>query len=143
MPITVLVTGGRDFFNRQIVNSVLDVTHRSMPIERIIHGDAPGADALADAWARGHEVDILPVAAKWDEYGRAAGPIRNREMLKMEPDVVIAFPGGKGTCNLVQQAMAAGYTPLDKFLSWKTLSLNIECGHNRATIRLGAPSRPV
>ncbi|MEM9912925.1 MAG: hypothetical protein AAF922_19365 [Pseudomonadota bacterium] len=47
--------------------------------------------------------------------GRAAGPIRNKEMLDEGcPDLVVAFPGGRGTANMVKQAQAAGVEVLDK-----------------------------
>ena len=45
--------------------------------------------------------------ADWDKFGRAAGPIRNAQMLREgKPDLVVAFPGGRGTANMVAQAKA-------------------------------------
>lgn len=41
--------------------------------------------------------------------GKAAGPIRNQRMLDDgKPDRVLAFPGGRGTANMVKLAKAAG-----------------------------------
>jgi hypothetical protein len=43
--------------------------------------------------------------AKWDKYGKSAGPIRNKKMLdEGKPDLVFAFPGGPGTNNMIKQA---------------------------------------
>jgi len=75
----------------------------------IIHGDAPGADQLADKWARLSQVAVRRHPADWTELGRAAGPIRNQEMLEEEkPDIVVAFPGGRGTADMVIRAREAG-----------------------------------
>ena len=55
-----------------------------------------------------HGIDVNAKPADWKRHGRAAGPIRNGEMLKDRPDLVVAFPGGKGTANMVTQATNAG-----------------------------------
>lgn len=47
--------------------------------------------------------------AKWKMYGRSAGAIRNAVMLsEFQPDIVVAFPGGRGTAHMVRIARAAG-----------------------------------
>jgi predicted Rossmann-fold nucleotide-binding protein len=46
--------------------------------------------------------------ANWNAWGRAAGPRRNQEMLMRKPNLVVAFPGGEGTADMVQKAIAAG-----------------------------------
>lgn len=75
----------------------------------IIHGGARGADRGADEWGVANWVPVHEFKADWDKYGKLAGPIRNKEMLEIgKPDLVIAFPGGKGTSNMVQQAKEAG-----------------------------------
>ena len=53
--------------------------------------------------------------ADWETHGRAAGPIRNEKMLTWKPDLVVAFPGGVGTADLVRRAEAAG-VPVQRFL---------------------------
>jgi hypothetical protein len=75
----------------------------------IIHGAASGADTLAKKWARGNRCPDEAYYADWKAHGRAAGPIRNRLMIEEgKPDLVIAFPGGRGTENMKKQARAAG-----------------------------------
>jgi hypothetical protein len=52
-----------------------------------------------------HGVKCVSVYAAWHDYGKAAGPIRNKRMLTdFAPDIVVAFPGGKGTADMVRQA---------------------------------------
>jgi hypothetical protein len=48
--------------------------------------------------------------AKWDEYGKAAGPIRNQEMVDSKPDLVLAFWDGRspGTLDAIKRAVLAG-----------------------------------
>ncbi len=105
----VLVCGGRDFANAYLLNEWLDATHADTPISLLIHGAAPGADSLAAAWARDNGVESLACPADWTKHGRAAGPIRNQQMLDVhKPDRVIAFKGGRGTADMMRRAQAAG-----------------------------------
>jgi hypothetical protein len=83
-------------------------TLRQYDIELLIHGAARGADSLAAAWAHDCHVPQLGVRADWNKHGRAAGPIRNQIMLdEGKPHLVIAFPGGTGTADMVRRARAA------------------------------------
>lgn len=79
----------------------------------IIHGACKGADALAGSAALRHGCTVDPYPAEWDRYGKKAGPIRNRKMLKEgKPDVVFAFhsdlAASKGTKDMVIAAQEAG-----------------------------------
>lgn len=104
----VLVTGGRHYDDGSTLFRVLGEIHASQKITMIIHGDASGADRLASEWAEVNDVPVEAFPADWKQYGSAAGPIRNREMLARKPDLVVAFPGGRGTADMVRQAKAAG-----------------------------------
>ncbi len=104
----VLVCGGRDYDDRESLDMVLDAAHYANPIECLIHGAAQGADKLANDWAqkRGIQLEIYP--ANWRD-GKKAGPIRNQQMLdEGKPHMVIAFPGGKGTADMIRRAEATG-----------------------------------
>lgn len=53
--------------------------------------------------------DNLPLhPAKWDELGAIAGRVRNQQMVDTHPDLLIAFPGGRGTRHCIRQAVKAG-----------------------------------
>jgi predicted Rossmann-fold nucleotide-binding protein len=104
----VLVCGGRDYADARRVATVLSKLHVKMPISTLVTGAASGADALAEKWAAAHDVPCARYPANWEKYGRAAGPIRNRLMLEAErPAMVVVFPGGVGTANMVTYARAA------------------------------------
>lgn len=75
----------------------------------VIHGDAKGADTMADSWAVVNWCEIQSYPADWDKYGKRAGYLRNMQMLvEGKPDLVVAFPGGRGTANMIKLAEEAG-----------------------------------
>lgn len=100
----VLVCGGRDYADKQRVFQVLNYLH----ISELCHGGAKGADSLAGSYAFYKGMIPKVYKADWNKHGLAAGPIRNGQMLvEFKPDLVVAFPGGKGTIDMVKQARAA------------------------------------
>ena len=101
----LLVTGGRKYKNRPQLWRHLDQIHKETPIEILIHGDAEGADTMADEWAKERGVQRVVCPACWGHYDSSiAGHRRNRFMLELLPNRVVAFPGGAGTGNMVAQA---------------------------------------
>lgn len=95
----------------RLVKDVLDdlLAKHSMGISLVITGGAVGADELANRWARDNGIDRVVVPANWEKHGRAAGPRRNQLMLDLlKPDMVVAFPGGLGTQDVVLRARKAG-----------------------------------
>jgi hypothetical protein len=79
----------------------------------IVHGAAPGADAITDYYARRMGFVVEPHKADWGRYKKAAGPIRNREMLATGVDQVLAFINkpleeSRGTLDMTTIAMEAG-----------------------------------
>jgi hypothetical protein len=104
----VLVCGGRDFADRPLLNWILGALHQTRTFSLVIHGRQRGADSLADEWAVEARIPVLRIPANWDAFGHAAGPIRNAEMLRVgKPDLVVAFPGGSGTADMVSRARRA------------------------------------
>lgn len=110
----VLVCGGRDYGDRATVFATLDQLDRTRgPIRGLIHGAARGADTLAAEWQRArilragtqHDLWIAGCPADWSRDGKAAGLIRNQHMLdRYKPHLVVAFPGGRGTADMVRRA---------------------------------------
>ena len=105
----VIVTGGRDYEDARTVADVLKIVH---PDAVVVHGECPtGADAWADLiWKNlGGETDPHP--ADWDGYAKMgrrseAGPARNEVMAAKGADLCIAFPGGRGTEDMIRRAKA-------------------------------------
>lgn len=108
----VLVTGGRDFTDGDYVFRQLALLHHRYGFRLLIHGGARGADTLADVWARGAGVHPCKCDALWPYWRsrgfyKMAGTERNAAMLLLQPQLVVAFPGGNGTRDMVQQAKLA------------------------------------
>lgn len=78
-------------------------------------GDASGVDMCVRDLCRECGFNYEMFTADWDQRGRAAGPIRNGEMLR-GADLLIAYPGGRGTQNCVGQAEKLGITVMRRFL---------------------------
>lgn len=108
----VLVCGSRGFKDIELMGKFFHQFFDRDDTITLIHGDAEGADQMAEdvleaMFKGGFRVERYP--AEWDKYGKAAGPIRNQQMLdEGRPDMVIAFPGGKGTAHMVAIALEAG-----------------------------------
>jgi hypothetical protein len=102
----VLICGGRDFDNQGAMEQAIS---ELSPGTVVIHGGARGADRLAGECAKAAGLVVSAYPADWKTHGRAAGPIRNQRMLDLgKPDLVVAFPGGRGTADMVRRAKSAG-----------------------------------
>lgn len=114
------VTGGRTFSDWNLVAVVIS----ALPDGVLVHGAASGADDLcAKWWTRmldridephpadwGRECDARCTHPKREDdrgnYCPAAGPLRNQEMVDSGLDLLIVFPGGRGTADMVRRARA-------------------------------------
>lgn len=106
----VLVCGARDFEDQDLLNRTLDEVNQGGRITEIIHGAARGADTLSGVYGRSHGIPVHEQPALWNTYGRRAGPIRNHEMLKLRPDLVVGFlsRGSRGTKHMLEISRKAG-----------------------------------
>ena len=106
----VLVCGGRDLNTSRVEQWLVRWIGETKKVPTtLIHGGADGADAAAPGLARQFNIPCHEYKANWRLHGRAAGPIRNKQMLdEGQPDLVIAFPGSTGTANMVRQAIDKG-----------------------------------
>lgn len=107
----ILVCGGRDFSNRDLVddNLALFINEDYLSLPMIIQGGANGADYEAKEWAERWNLECVEFPAEWDKNGKAAGFIRNQQMINEKPDYVVAFWDGKskGTQDTINRAKKA------------------------------------
>jgi len=105
----VLICGGRNFQSHTSGFRQLDAINRAKPFGLVITGGALGADTVADDWANQRGIPRVIFPANWNGDGqRAAGPKRNQRMLDlMNVKLVVAFPGGTGTADMVRRAKLA------------------------------------
>lgn len=117
----VLVTGSRSWPDEAAVWRALDAQLAAHPAGIVvIHGGARGADTHAQNWAvanyaAGHPILVEIHPAQWYLHGRAAGMIRNRQMVDRGAAVCLAFPYGesRGTRNCMAAAAKAGIAVID------------------------------
>lgn len=109
----VLVCGGRDYSNQQLVTLTLNRLDRENKITEIIEGGATGADTCARNWAKHYKRKLTTVKADWNSYGKSAGPIRNKLMADLKPKLVVAFKSGKGTAHMIEVAKSKGIKVLE------------------------------
>lgn len=99
----VLITGGREYKNQRELFSVLDRLHAERGFAFLVHGDSRGADQMAHRWAKKRGVPPVAMEALWDVEGDDAGTKRNARMFEFaQPDLIIAFSGGRGTANMMR-----------------------------------------
>jgi hypothetical protein len=110
--VRVLICGSRGWTAIEPIRVVLEGYGRGTTL---IHGASRGADNIAVGIAKSRGFEIYSFPADWKGKGRAAGPIRNREMLTANPEVVWAFKINfdwslktGGTENMVKIAKEAG-----------------------------------
>lgn len=101
----VIIAGGRDFDNYLLMCNEL----RYMDITEVVCGKARGADSLGEKWAQDNHIPITYFSADWDQYGRAAGIIRNHQMGDYA-DYLVAFWDGKsrGTKDMINYMQQLG-----------------------------------
>lgn len=103
----LLVCGSRHFNDLPLLEGILD----DLKPEVIIQGDARGADSLAKNYGIRRGITVCSFPALWDKHGKAAGPIRNHQMLSEgKPDMVVAFlaPDSRGTKHMIEISQKAG-----------------------------------
>lgn len=98
-----IVAGGRDYRLSLSDYHYLD----TLGITEVVSGGARGADEGGEAWARSRGIPVKRFPADWRRYGKSAGMIRNGEMADYA-ERLVAFPGGRGTQNMVEQALERG-----------------------------------
>lgn len=96
----IIIAGGRDFNSYPVAEQVLN-QYKSQ-IDEVVCGDAKGADTIGAHWASYNNIMIKHFPAKWNQYGKRAGYLRNEEMGNYA-DALIAFWDGssRGTRNMI------------------------------------------
>ena len=105
----VIVAGGRDFEDYAMLRVCLEFTLE--PDDEIVSGCAAGADTLGEQYAKEYGFSVKRFPAEWDRYGKAAGPIRNRQMAEYGDKLVAFLTENKlagGTKDMIIEALKKG-----------------------------------
>lgn len=143
----ILVTGDRNWRNAVRVRKALYIVENEFDPGTemtLIEGEAMGADIIAaviveldmwqrpdfrDSWDR-KWVGIERFPALWNEHGRAAGPIRNQQMLDSGVDYVVGFHNSitdsRGTRDMLRRCARLDipgqlFTETEEVAEWQSL----------------------
>ncbi len=100
--MNLAIVGTRGFNNYDLMKTVILQNFNLNEIDYIVSGGAQGADYLAEMLASEFNIKIKIFKPDWKTFGRAAGPLRNIDIIK-NSDFVVAFWDGKsrGTKNSI------------------------------------------
>jgi hypothetical protein len=90
----ILITGSRTWTDKVTVNQALRdawLTFGRPYGTIVVHGGARGADYIADVYAKRLGFQTEKHDANWEQFGKAAGYLRNREMVDAGADICLAF----------------------------------------------------
>lgn len=109
----VLFTGSRKWEDDGVVVQMLDGLIKragSASNLTIVHGGSGSLDWMVDVLARHKGARVEVHDANWQKHGKAAGPIRNQEMVDLGADLAVAYPlpDGRGTQDCIKRAVKAG-----------------------------------
>jgi len=119
---SIIVCGSRNFVDKDFLFKKLDFLLQNKKNITIIEGGQKsfdkkgrfyyGADCFASNYAKVRNFNLITKEADWDTHGKAAGPIRNSEMLDLNPDACVGFLDKNskniGTLNMLNKATKKG-----------------------------------
>lgn len=115
--VKAIIAGGRNCRLTPSDLDFLDYVHDIYDFEEIVSGGCRGVDLDAEAWARSEGIPIKCFIPLWLEHGRAADPIRTREMIYYVDigDIVILFPpGDQRTDDIKKKAQNKGIAIIER-----------------------------
>ena len=107
--VKVIIAGSRSITNYRAVENAIKLSGWQADIEEVVCGGARGVDALGRLWANTHGIPVVTMRANWKKHGKAAGPIRNREMADYAQALIAVWDGvSRGTDNMIREAERRG-----------------------------------
>ena len=98
----VIIAGSRTCNNPEVL--IASISEANIHITEVVCGEASGADKLGKEWAEKNNITVTSFPADWGKYGKAAGPIRNKEMAKYADSLIAIWDGSsRGTKNMINE----------------------------------------
>jgi len=100
----VIIAGSRNIHLNS--TQIAEIVNKStFDITELVCGGAKGIDWAGAIWARRHNIKIKWFRPDWQKYGKAAGPIRNKEMAEYAEGLIAVWNGqSRGTKNMIDEA---------------------------------------
>lgn len=106
----ICIAGSRTITpSSKLLTECLEAVNFNPERDEVISGGAQGVDMSAASYCMDRGIPFTEYAADWKKHGKAAGPIRNREMAE-DADILILIWSGKspGSRNMKGQMIALG-----------------------------------
>ena len=102
-----IIAGSRDITDYYTIEE--GIQSCNICITEVVSGGARGIDSLGEQWARLRDIPVKRFPADWNKHGKAAGPIRNKQMVEYA-DALIAFHknDSRGTADMIKRARERG-----------------------------------
>jgi hypothetical protein len=98
----VIVAGSRSIESLGVVTKAIEDS--GFNITEIVSGRAKGVDKLGEHYGLVKNLPVKLFPADWDKHGKAAGPMRNRQMADYADAAVIVWDGvSKGTKHMIYE----------------------------------------
>ena len=102
----VIVAGSRTATQKEALAAICAAP---FTITVVVSGGARGADAAGESWARVNRLPCTVLQADWDQYGKAAGPRRNRKMAEYADAAIVVWDGlSRGSANMIAEMNKRG-----------------------------------
>lgn len=81
-----------------------------LEITEVVCGMASGIDTIGKRWAERNNIPVKEFPADWDKYGKAAGPIRNKQMADYSDCAIVIYKPAvsKGSINMINTMKKVG-----------------------------------
>lgn len=103
----VIIAGGRDIRDYDAVKSAVEESE--FTVLQVVSGAAKGVDYMGELWSEWRDVPCKRFPADWNTHGKAAGPIRNKQMAEYADALILVWDGkSRGSASMKREAIAAG-----------------------------------
>lgn len=101
----VIIAGSRNISDYQYFCNFMQTLYMADQITEVVCGMASGVDIMGKRWAEEKGIPVKKMPANWSLYGKAAGPIRNKEMAEYADVLILLWDGkSKGSQNMLNNA---------------------------------------
>jgi hypothetical protein len=114
--VKTIIAGSRDIKDYDLVLEAIEES--GFEITEVVCGKARGVDTLGERWANESGIPVAEFPADYGKHGKAAGPIRNREMSNYAEALIAIHDGiSPGTKNMIEEAKKRGLKVYVKLVS--------------------------
>ncbi|MEK6885200.1 MAG: SLOG family protein [Nanoarchaeota archaeon] len=120
--MNIIIAGSRKIGqkHKKYIFSLLDLVFKKLDLPKeekiiIFSGKCYGMDALGEPYAKQNSWEVKDFYADWNRLGKAAGPIRNQEMIDSDAHLLICFylEDSVGSKDIISRAKVKNIRTID------------------------------